>query len=244
MVDNSLRGRLGSGQPVRNAWLTVGDCGLAETVAASPGVDAVTIDLQHSEIAESSVAGLIRAIELGGSAPMARLAGPDSGGIGRLLDLGCAGLIMPTVSSPEAASAFVSATRYPPAGERSHGPIRERSAKIGPPVLWAMIESEPGLELVEEIAAIEGIDGLFVGPGDLGISLGIGGGQNRSEPEFLAALEKVKISADTAGLWTGIHSTSAEYSKQMFASGFNLVTVWVDAVAIANSLLELGGLDA
>lgn len=233
-MSGTSRSRPAKGDKVRNAWVTIGSPGLAELVAMSDGVDAVTLDLQHSEISEREIPDLIRSIELGSARPIARLAGPDPGRIGLLLDLGVTALIMPNVDSAEMASAFVEATRHPPRGRRSYGPIRSKAADY--PWLWAMIESSEGLEAATEIAAVDGIDGLFVGPGDLGLSLGIGVGQNREEPEFVEALSQIREAAASAGCELGIHSTELAYSKKMFDEGFSLVTVWVDVAAMHSSL--------
>lgn len=166
---------------------------------------------------------------------MARLAGPDAAQVGRVLDTGFTGLIMPGVASREEAADFVSWAHHPPRGSRSHGPIRS-AAKEGETQLWAMIESAEGLADVAGIAKVDGIDGLFIGPGDLGLSLGIGGGQNRTEPEFLDAVTTIRSAADSAGCLLGIHSSRIDYSLEMLDSGFDLVTVWVDAVSITSSL--------
>lgn len=224
------------GDVIRNAWLTIGDPGLAEMVASSAAVDAVTLDLQHGEIAGGRVPDLIRAIELGGAESMARLAGPDPALVARLLDLGVSGLIMPTVSTVSTAEDFVNWTRHPPRGSRSFGAIRASGRNDGDPALWAMIETDEGLESAGDIAAVDGIHGLFIGPGDLGLSLGIGVGQNRTEPEFLDAVSRIRQAAEGSGCGLGIHCTDIEYSKEMIASGFNLVTIWVDVVAIHSSL--------
>lgn len=216
--------------------MTIGDPGLAEKVASSTSVDVVTLDLQHGDIALARVPDLIRAIELGGAFAMARLQGAGSAAASYLLDLGLSGLIMPTVSTSSAAREFVAATRYPPRGNRSHGPVRRAPIGSDDPVLWAMIETSDGVDNVAEIAATDGIDGLFVGPGDLGISLGIGSGQNRHEPEFLDAVDTIRTAADASGIAVGIHSTDAGYTGEMIEAGFDLVTVWVDAVTIDRSL--------
>lgn len=244
-MSGMLRSKPATGEIIRNAWVTIGDPGLVERVASSAAVDAVTIDLQHGEIANGRIPDLIRAIELGGAEPMARLAGPDPAHMARLLDLGISGLIMPTLSTPSAAEEFVQWTRHPPRGPRSFGPVRASGARDGDPSLWAMIETSEGLESAAEIAAVDGIHGLFIGPGDLGLSLGIGVGQNRTEPEFLAAVARIREAAEESGCGLGIHSTEVGYSKKMIAAGFNLVTVWVDVVAIHSSLRAVEqGLDA
>ncbi len=237
-MTDEFRTPVAAGRAIRNAWLTIGDPGLAEYVASSESVDAVTIDLQHSEIDESRIADLVRAIELGGANPMARLSGPNDAQIGRLLDLGVSGLIMPGVSSPAEAVAFVEWTRHPPRGTRSFGPIRPVTSEADP-VLWAMIETKEGLDHASQIAGVDGINGLFIGPGDLGISLGIGGGQNRTEPVFRDAVAAIREAATAAGGGVGIHSTDIGYSRDMIDTGFGLVTVWVDIVVIQTSLRSI-----
>ena len=199
----------------------------------------MTLDLQHGDIGLERITDLIRGIELGGASALARLRGPDSSVVSYLLDAGLSGLIMPTVSTAAEAAEFVAATRYPPRGVRSHGPVRRSPLGSNDPVLWAMIETSEGVDNVADIASTDGIDGLFVGPGDLGISLGIGGGQNRREAEFLEAVATIRAAAEVSRVAVGIHATDAAYSREMIESGFDLVTVWVDAVTVDKSLREI-----
>jgi 4-hydroxy-2-oxoheptanedioate aldolase len=141
------------------------------------------------------------------------------------------------------AEALVAACRYPPRGRRSHGPTRaalrpgaDVFAAAEQAVVLAMVETREGLERCEALAAVDGLDGLFVGPGDLGLSLGLGPGQDREEPELRAAFDRVLAACRRSGRRAGIHAGGAGYAARMAGSGFDLVTVWVDAVAIGSTL--------
>lgn len=227
-----------NGRAARNAWMTIPDPYLTEIVAADADINAVTFDLQHGLFDRRSAVEAIRAASAWGVTSLVRLPGLDEALIGYLLDAGVGGLILPMAESGGQAADFVSFCTHPPAGRRSHGPTRAGLATDGAeqPVLFAMIESAAGLAAVDEIAAVAGFDGVFVGPGDLGLSLGIGSGQNRSEPAFLDALDTIETSARRAGKLLAIHGTSAGYAARMAARGYRLVTVWVDVAAVRSSL--------
>ena len=238
-----IREAWAAGRAARNAWLTFPDEHLAETVAARGVTEAVTVDLQHGLFDLRSAVGAIRAISAHGRAPLVRLAAVDAAVTGYVLDAGAAGVIAPMVESPEQAQALVAACRYPPQGARSHGPTRAalrpgadafRAAEEA--VVLVMVETRLGLERCEELAAVPGLDGLFIGPGDLGLTHGMGVGQDREEPEMLAAFKRVLAACRVAGKRAAIHAGSAAYGARMAAMGFGLVTVWVDAVAITATL--------
>jgi 4-hydroxy-2-oxoheptanedioate aldolase len=232
-----------AGRAARNAWLTIPDAHLAETVAARGIVEAVTLDLQHGLFDHRAAVHAIRAIAAHGAAPLVRLPAIDAALAGYVLDAGAAGVIAPMVESAAEAKALVAACRYPPRGRRSHGPTRaalrpgaDAFAAAEQAVVLAMVETREGLERCEDLAAVDGIDGLFVGPGDLGLSLGLGAGQDREEPEMRDAIARVLAACRQAGRRAGIHAGSTRYAARMAGSGFDLVTVWVDAAAIACTL--------
>jgi len=238
-----VRAAWAAGRAARNAWLTIPDAHLAETVAARGITEAVTLDLQHGLFDRGSAVHAIRAIAAHGAAPLVRLPGVDAALIGYVLDAGAAGVIAPMVESVEEAEALVAACRYPPRGRRSHGPTRvalrpgtDAFAAAERAVVLAMIETRAGLERCADLAAVDGLDGLFVGPGDLGLSLGLGAGQDREEPELHDAFARVLAACRGAGKRAAIHAGSAAYAARMAGSGFDLVTVWVDAAAIASTL--------
>lgn len=231
--------------PARNAWQHLPGTYLSELLASS-GVDVVTLDLQHGMIDLDSARDSILAIEARGAAPFARVPGVDVAQIGSLLDAGLAGVICATVESRTQAEALIAAIHYPPHGNRSFGPNRAllsfskdylESSKDRL-VSFAMIETVAGLEAVDEIAATEYLTGLFIGPGDLGISMGIGPGQDRSEPEFLEAMERVKQAARSHDLRLGIHANTPEYAARMAQQGFDLVTVCSDAALVGSGAID------
>ncbi|HEX6114629.1 MAG TPA: aldolase/citrate lyase family protein [Geminicoccaceae bacterium] len=231
------------GQAARNAWLTIPDAHLAEMVAARGVTEAVTLDLQHGLFDHATAVHAIRAIAAHGAAPLVRLPGIDPAWTGYALDAGAAGVIAPMAESVEDAEILVAGCRYPPQGRRSHGPTRAalrpgadafRAAEEA--VVFAMIETREGLDRCEALAAVDGLDGLFVGPGDLGLSLGIGPGQDRDEPPMRDAIDRVLAACRKAGKRAAIHAGSAEYGARMAGAGFDLVTVWVDVAAIGSSL--------
>jgi 4-hydroxy-2-oxoheptanedioate aldolase len=238
-----IREAWAAGRAARNAWLTIPDAHLAEMVAASGVAEAVSIDLQHGLFDHRTAVHAIRAIAAHGAAPLARLPGVDAALAGYLLDAGAAGVIAAMVESVPEAEALVSACRYPPKGRRSHGPTRgalrpgaDAFAAAEQAVLFAMVETRPGLERCEDLAAVDGLDGLFIGPGDLGLALGLGAGQDRDEPVMRDAFARVLAACRKAGKQAAIHAGSAAYAARMAGEGFGLVTVWVDAVAVGSSL--------
>ncbi len=233
-----------SGRAARNAWLTIPDAHLAEMVAARGVTEAVTLDLQHGLFDHGTAVHAIRAIAAHGAAPLVRLPGVDPAWTGYALDAGAAGVIVPMVESVNDAEALVAACRYPPKGRRSHGPTRaalrpgaDAFAAAEQAVVFAMIETHEGLERCEALVAVDGLDGLFVGPGDLGLSLGLGPGQDREEPELRDAVARVLAACRGAGKRAGIHAGTTPYAARMAGFGFDLVTVWVDVAAITSSLV-------
>lgn len=239
----AIRESWAAGRPARNAWLTIPDTHLAEMVAARGITEAVTVDLQHGLFDHRTAVHAMRAIAAHGAAPLVRLPGVDAALAGYMLDAGAAGIIAAMVDTVDEAEALVAACRYPPKGRRSHGPTRaalrpgaDAFAAAEEAVVLAMVETRQGLEHCEALAAVEGLDGLFIGPGDLGLALGLGAAQDRDEPEIRDAFARVRAACRAAGKRTAIHAGTAHYGARMADEGFDLVTVWVDAAAIGATL--------
>ena len=155
----------------------------------------------------------------------------------RALDAGAMGIITPMIESPEAAARLVSACRYPPQGGRSFGPIRAKYA-WGPTyveraneevVPLAMIETRRGVEALDEILAIEGLGGIYIGPADLSFSHGFAPGFDRREPEILALILGILDKCQAAGVRCCLHCMTPEYAAEMAPRGFSLVTIGGDA---------------
>ncbi|WP_327233337.1 aldolase/citrate lyase family protein [Streptomyces sp. NBC_01317] len=204
------------------------------------GYDYVALDAQHGLIAYSGVLASLTAIDTRGSTAvgLVRVEANDPGPIGRALDAGAAGVIVPLVDTPGDAADAVAAVRYPPLGRRSYGPMRS-ALRIGPDpvdahaqtVVLAMIETAEGLARVAGICATEGLDGIYVGPSDL--RLGIGGATTRDpevEDRFEAALATIREAAAAAGIAAGIHTADGASAARRLAEGFTFATVSSDLV--------------
>ncbi|MHC1561114.1 HpcH/HpaI aldolase family protein [Actinomycetospora sp. C-140] len=240
-----------AGRAARNGWLTVPDPHLVEVVAAYAAghdvLDALTLDLQHGLFDRARSADAVRAIAAHGLAPLVRLPAVDESITGFVLDLGVRGVIAPMVSDAATATELVAACRYPPRGRRSFGPVRTALRPGDDPIgsaddvlAFAMIETSDALARAGEIAAVPGLDGLFVGPGDLGVALGLGPAQDREEPEIHDAFRRVLAACSGAGKRAAVHATRAEYAAARAADGFALATVWSDVPAVLSTLDAAG----
>ncbi len=217
-------------------------------VAGAAGYDYVCIDLQHGLSDERGMLALAQATAAAGSVPLVRVAWNEPGLIMRALDLGAAGVIVPLVNSAAEARRAVDACRYPPVGSRSYGPSRAELVigSSSPADLAAaalclvMIETQDGLRQLEEIASTPGLDGLYVGPSDLSLALGLVprvGGAPLEE-----AISRVRETAHAHGLIAGMHCANGQAARSRAAEGFDLITVAVDATllkaTIAHELAE------
>ncbi len=228
----TIRGR----RPAVGYWMVL-DVPVATERIARLGYDYVALDMQHGLIGFSGMTANLMAIDAGGrSAGMVRVEANDPTPIGRALDAGATGVIVPLVNSADEAAAAVRAVRYPPRGIRSYGPMRS-SLRIGPvpaeadatTLVLAMIETPEGLEHVEEICATPGLDGVYVGPSDL--RLAVGGAHPNDpavEPEFAAALDRVQAAAAAAGIAAGIHNPDGATAARRLHAGYTFATVACD----------------
>ena len=198
------------------------------------GYDYVCLDAQHGLFGYSGMLAGLTAVDAGGEAVgIVRVGANDAAPIGRALDAGAAGVIVPLVNTAEEAARAVAASRYPPAGIRSYGPGRSL-AGVGPlaaeindaVTVLAMIETAEGLANVEAIAATPGLDGLYIGPSDLTIGLG---GAALGDPSvadaFESALARVRRACEDNGIAAGLHTPSGEVAARRLAEGFTCVSV-------------------
>jgi 4-hydroxy-2-oxoheptanedioate aldolase len=240
--ENRLRTIWSEGGTVVNGWLHVPSSFSAE-VMAHAGYDSLTIDMQHGPVDYGSLVPMLQAISTTDTAPVVRVPWHDSGLIMQVLDAGCYAVICPMVNTREQAEAFVGACRYPPAGYRSYGPFR--AALYGGEdytdyaddtvVTMAMIETREALDNLDEILGVTGLDAVFVGPSDLGQSLGYGPGVDREEPEVVEAIHRVLAAARDRGLPAGIFTGSTGSASRMVEKGFRFVNVSTDAQLMAGA---------
>jgi len=227
---------------VLNGWLHIPSPYAAELMAHA-GYDSLTVDLQHGAPDLKDTLAMMQAISTTQTVPLARVPWNDPGLIMRLLDAGSYGVICPMVNTREDAERFVGACRYPPHGYRSFGPYRatlyagaDYAEHADEAILtMAMIETREALENVDDIMGVPGLDAVFVGPADLGQSLGEGPGMDRTEPAVVEAIDAVLEAAVRNGLVAGIFTGSVEYASRMVEKGFRFVTVLSDGRLLATA---------
>jgi 4-hydroxy-2-oxoheptanedioate aldolase len=223
------------------AWMFLREPLLSET-ASKVGYDYVCVDLQHGTSSFEHLDAHLQAICLGGATPVVRVPWNEPWMIGRALDGGALGVIVPMVNSPEEASRAVAACRYAPAGERSAGPIGAmtrhqgyfRSANTDVTCI-VMIETAEAVERIDEILSVPGIDAVYVGPADLSLTLGLSPSSDQQDPRFHEALAAVVAACDRHDVIPGIHATSA-LAEARRAAGFRMITVAFDHAPVAASL--------
>jgi 4-hydroxy-2-oxoheptanedioate aldolase len=236
MRENQIRKTWGGGRAIVNGWLAAPSAFVAE-VMAHAGFDSLTIDMQHG-LADYGVAvSMIQAINTTDVTPLVRVPWNEPGIIMRMLDAGSYGIICPMVNTRRDAEAFVGACRYAPAGYRSFGPTRvslyaggDYGAHANSEILaLAMIETAEALSNLEDILSVPGLDGIYVGPADLSISLGQQPNVDPSAPEVVDAIATILAAARQRGLLAGIHTGGAEAARKRAEQGFGFVTIASDA---------------
>ena len=238
-----VRERWEHGQVALNAWLTLEGASSAEVVARA-GFDAVTVDLQHGAATPDTLATLVAAIEPTGAVPFARLPWNDPASAMRALDLGVRGVIAPMVSSADEARVLARACRYPPRGDRSYGPVRsafgrgrEQTERANESILvFAQIETAEGLAAAADICAVDGLDGVYVGPADLSLSLGHPSFADLDDPPLLEALDEILEATRIHGVVAGIHAPSAAAAVAMARRGFTFVGSAGDGDTLSSAL--------
>jgi 4-hydroxy-2-oxoheptanedioate aldolase len=235
MKVNAALQKMKAGQPAYGYSLGIGSPLIAEMVSAS-GIDFVFIDTQHGSWGPESVSLALMAVHAGGSVPMARVARNDYTLIGRLLDEGAMGIIVPMVHTAEEAKAAADACRFPPLGARSCG--WGRIGRIDPDywdwvdeqiLLMVQIESVAAVENSEAILATPGVDGCWVGPADLAWSLGIHPRDQRSDDRHARALERVRVACANTGKIPGIAAMSPEDAAERAAQGWRFINAGADS---------------
>ena len=233
----SLREKWSAGQETLGFWLSVPSL-LSAEITARNSVDYVCIDTQHGVNDYQIAAAMITAVELGGGNPIVRVPWNEPGIIGKMLDAGAHGVIVPMVNTREQAEAVVRATRYAPAGSRSWGPViagmrhpDNRAWADANVACIPMIETVEALGNLDDILSVPGIDAVYVGPADLSISLGLGPYANDGNPIFDDALAAIVAACGRHGVVPGIHATGPLTPRRL-EQGFRMITVTSDALAL------------
>lgn len=231
----SLRERLERGETLVGTFCAIADP-LAIEVTGTAGFDFLLIDAEHAMIARNQIEGLVRAGDVVGAPTMFRVPGLEGDWIASVLDSGGAGVMVPRIETADQARAAVAAMRYPPQGKRGIGPGRATGygravahylASANDTLLLAIqIESAEGLANIDAIAAVEGIDVIYIGPGDLSVSLGALGPENR--PKVDAAIAAIIASCRDAQRTAGTFHFTEDTLATAIADGLRFHTVGSD----------------
>jgi 4-hydroxy-2-oxoheptanedioate aldolase len=228
MRPNRVKQLWREGQPVRAAWVLSGDPLTAE-ILANAGFDAILIDMQHGfTIGPERVGTLLHAISTTAAVPLVRVPWNDPVHLQYVLDAGAYGVIVPLVNTPEEAARAAGACRYPPLGFRSIGPnrvtyyagadyVEHANDEI---ICLVMIEHIDAVGRIDAIARVPGIDGFFIGPGDLAMSMGLPPDGGAADLRFRDACRRVLDAARANGLVAGIAPFSPEDARRQVDEGF------------------------
>jgi 4-hydroxy-2-oxoheptanedioate aldolase len=226
---SDFRSRLVAREPLYGAWSAISSPVSVRLLAAA-GLDYVVIDLQHGTATEHDLPGLTDAIRLAGSVPVGRVRHAHPADIGRALDLGCAGVIVPNVNSAAQAREAAGACRYPPAGYRSGGGV----LATDDPFCIVMAESAEAVAELGATLAVDGVDGIYVGPRDLSYSLGCQPGPD--DPVQRPVLEQIWAACAAAGKPVGVHATEGSTARLYQDAGCTLITVIADTAALSRGV--------
>ncbi|MGY4711847.1 HpcH/HpaI aldolase family protein [Mycolicibacterium sp. CBM1] len=250
MTPSRLQESLAAKSTVWGGWVT-GPSFAGPEEFARAGYDYVGFDIQHGYLDDADVAVILRRLEQVPIATAVRVPTAAAAPIGRVLDAGADAVIVAMVDSPEQAAEAVAAARFAPDGIRSFGPLRatlghdpaELAARVS---VFAMIETQAGLAAVDEICAVPGLTGVYVGPADLAITLGASVPGATSHPAVRAAMIRVQHAATAAGIVAGVHAGDGLIGKELAALGFQMITLSAESQALRRGatqyLREAGGL--
>ena len=209
---------------------------LVAEAAALAGYDYVVIDMQHGLQSYEHTVTMLYAMARTPTTPIVRVPWNEPAMIGRVLDAGAYGVIIPMVNTADEARAAVAACRYAPLGARSMGPVgvSARSGREGyfgsanaSVLCIPMIETKQAVENVYEIAAVPGVDALYIGPADLSITYGLEPKTDQDDPEWNAALARVVDACNVHGVIPAVHADAALAEKRS-QTGFRMITVGFD----------------
>ncbi len=238
----TFRDALGAAsRPLMGMWVCSGSPLVAE-ICAGAGLDWLLIDMEHSPNGLESVLAQLHAVSAYPVAPVVRVPIGDVVTIKQVLDLGAQNILVPMVSSAAQARAAVEAVRYPPRGRRGVGSALARSARWNRiddylhnadehVALFVQIETIEGVDAAADIAAVDGVDGVFVGPSDLAASMGLLGQQ--THPDVEAAVLRAFDAVRGAGTPVGVNAFDPAMAERYLAAGASFVLVGADVALLA-----------
>ena len=240
MRANRMKRLIQEGKTVVGGWIATRDPYTVETLAGL-GLDFLVVDTEHVPQTALSLQTNLIAIATSDTTPITRVLWNDFVRVKQALDLGSEGIIFPFVSTPDEARQAVAATRYPPEGVRGWGPRRAIRLASSPEdyfqhasdnlLVLPQVETQAALDHAAAIAAVDGVDGLLIGPADLSIALGVP--FQLGSPTFLAAVRRVRAATDAAGKPFGVITSGAELARRWLDEGARIIIAGSDAALLA-----------
>jgi 2-dehydro-3-deoxyglucarate aldolase len=234
----SIRKNLSANQPSVGSWMQIPNASVAEMMGQA-GYDWVAVDMEHGTIGHHQLPDIFRALELGGTLPLVRLAQGHPKDCKQALDAGSGGVIVPMVETAQQLIEVRDACRWPPSGTRGVGFSRANlfgkhfdlyQDEAQAPLIVAMIEHTRAVENLEAILAVKGLDAILIGPYDLSASMGLTG--KFDDPIFVAAMSRVQSCCQNVGIPFGVHVVAPEVAilKQRIDEGHQFLAYSIDAV--------------
>lgn len=230
------------------SWMQIADGSVAE-IMGQAGFDWVAVDLEHGSFGVAQLPDVFRALELGGTLPLARIAQGHPKDCKQALDAGAGGVIVPMVESAEQLSSVRDACRWPPGGRR--GVAFSRANLFGKhfdayrgeaqaPILVAMIEHVSVLDDLEAVLRVEGLDAILIGPYDLSASMGVTA--QFTDPGFLSAMERIRSMCAHADIPCGVHVVDPDPVAlgRAIDDGYRFIPYSIDAVFLRTSAQRPG----
>ena len=241
MSGNPVQSRLAAGEAVFGGWCSSGSPFAAEVIALQ-GFDWIGLDAQHGLWSYDRLLTAMMALARTGTGIIVRMPSRDAAAAGRVLDAGAHGVIFPMAETADDAREAVEACRIFPKGRRSFGPVRAAQTFGRDPAVVSdgvtcivMIETATGVDNVESIAAVPGIDCIYIGPGDLAITYGLAPGNDPIPGPHADGIERVRKVARAHGVAVGMPSTTAAGALALADRGFGLLAVGADTWWLAGS---------
>jgi 4-hydroxy-2-oxoheptanedioate aldolase len=229
---NPIRTKVDGGSPAVGSWVLQAG-GLGAEILGAAGLDFLLLDAQHGGITWDNMLTVLQGMGASPTTALVRVGWNNPELIMRALDLGAGGVVVPMVSTPEEAARAAAATRYPPAGNRSFGPVRRPAppARANEDVLCLpMVETAEGLANLEAIVTTEGVDGIFVGPVDMALALGhTAVDYSAVHPAVLDVLDEVVEVCHRHGKLAGTVTLGATGIAEMLGRGIDFLTTGSDS---------------
>ena len=237
MAQRSLRRVLEEGRPLFGAWMQMSNPMEVEIVG-DLGFDWIGVDTQHGLLDFAELRAMLQAASISGTPAIVRVGSNDLTEIGRALDCGAQGIIVPLIETAEEAARAAHSCRYPPRGGRSWGALRTPTSEKWSPavgndvaVRFAMVETLKGLENIDAIAGVPEVDAIYVGPNDIAVSAGLPPSLALREDEHVEMFETIARAAAKAGKWLGTHPGTEDVSWYV-QTGYRVLPIYRHVSAI------------